>query len=232
MNHKFKKQFGQNFLRSARFPQIMANALNLEESDLVIEIGPGAGILTGVLLQSGAYVNCIEVDYELIPNLIKRFGEDKKFSIINEDILTLRLEGLIKHRSLEEGNEINLKITGSLPYNISKEIIAKFIKIFIDLKKENLLNIKLDSMSFILQDEVAKSYSSKPPKASFLSNYIRLYTDVKKLESIPASQFFPKPKVDGGILLVTFKEDLIENHQGIKKAYKNRLFFTKKDSLQ
>ncbi len=206
--HQFKKSFGQNFLRNGKFTNKLAEALQIQPDQSVIEIGPGEGVLTNSLLKVKAKVIAVEIDYSLIPNLIKRFGENKNFEIINEDILHIDFtEALDKFNATSE-----VKAAGSLPYNISKKIIKKFEDFNLEQDK-----YFVSQMAFIVQDEVAKEYASKAPKASLLSNYINLYADVKKLESIPASQFFPQPRVNGAILLITPKKEVIENAGEIYK---------------
>lgn len=184
MAHHFKKQYGQNFLRSARFTQALVDAVEPQPEDMIIEIGPGEGHITGMLLQIAAKVISVEVDYSLLPGLIKKYGEDTKFELINEDIMKVDIDQVTQGKPY--------KVIGSLPYNISKMIIAKF------LTAEH----KPLQMAFIIQEEVAWEYNAQPPKATFLSNWIRLFADVKKAISIPASQFYPKPKVNGGILSI------------------------------
>lgn len=203
-NHRFKKQFGQNFLSSSRFIGAMIDPLELVETDTVIEIGPGNGNVTEKLLETGAKVISIEVDYTLIPKLTQRFEKyisKSKFSLVNQDVLKIDLEEILK-----ENNATNsIKVVGSLPYNISKKIIKKFIEFnYLSIDSINQDN-EVKAMSFIIQEEVAKDIAAKAPSASFLGNYVQIFADVKKLESIPASQFFPKPKVNGGILFLNMK---------------------------
>lgn len=207
-NHNFKKNYGQNFLKNGKFVHILTNALELKESDSVIEVGTGEGIVTNNLINSGAKTMSVEIDYSLIPNLIKRFGEKTNFEVFNEDFLTIDLEAALD----KIGSGPDVKATGSLPYNISKRIIKKFLDFNLSQSKYFISN-----MSFIVQDEVAKEYVTKAPRASFLSNSTKLFAELKKLESIPASQFYPVPKVNGAILLIMPKRDLSENVNEVNK---------------
>lgn len=185
MSHTFKKQFGQNFLRGQRFAKAMIAGLALEPGDVVIEVGPGEGMVTSLLLEQVSKVIAVEIDYELVPKLIAKFQETGKFKLVHQDILEFQPAEYL------EGHEY--KFIGSLPYNISKPIIRKFLT----------ANQPPKRMSVIVQAEVGHDYTAGAPKASFLANWARLYADVKKLESIPASQFFPRPKVDGAIITFT-----------------------------
>ncbi len=187
--HRFKKQFGQNFLRSDRFAHKLLEAAEINEHDHVVEIGPGDGRVTNLLLQTAAKVVAIEVDYDLIVSLIKRFNEYPSFEIVHQDILKVDFTNL--HQ--EYGLNNNFKVVGSLPYNISKQIIAKMF---------TLPNIPT-KMAFILQEEVTDAYAASAPQATFLSNWLRLQAEVKKTIAISRKQFYPEPKVNGGILQVT-----------------------------
>lgn len=189
--HNFKKQFGQNFLKSKRFVRNLVDPLELKQEDLVIEIGPGDGSVTSELLKTGASVISFEVDYDLLAKLLMKFNSFDNFNLQHQDILNAKISDYITGYKLPE---TGIKITGSLPYNISKKIIQKFL---IDNEKGFY---KVHKMSFIVQDEVAKEYVAKAPNANSLSAISNLYSKIKKLESIPAENFYPTPKVDGGII--------------------------------
>lgn len=197
--HSFQKKWGQNFLRNDRFAKILVNAAELTADDVVIEVGPGDGRVTNLLLATGAKVLAIEVDYNLLANLIKRFGQDDKFQLVNMDFMQVDI--LAELTKLGWGTKF--KIVGSLPYNISKLIIQKLIT-------DQVLP---EVCSFIVQEEVAQDYSAKAPKASFLSNWVQIHAEVKKLETIPKAQFHPSPKVNGGILLIKPQHKLSAKQQ-------------------
>jgi 16S rRNA (adenine1518-N6/adenine1519-N6)-dimethyltransferase len=180
--HIFKRSLGQNFLQDPLWAKKMISAIDINSDDLVIEIGPGQGIVTAVLAKIAAKVYSIEFDPALIPGLKENF-KGTNVEVIEGDILTVDLPALINGRKF--------KAVGSLPYNISKKIIADF------------LMLEPDAMAFIVQKEVAEKYTDLPPDASFLANYAGIYSDVKYIETIPKLEFYPEPKVDGAILAFT-----------------------------
>ncbi len=213
MSHNFKKRFGQNFLKNTRFAWRLVEVSDPQEGDQYIEIGPGDGNITQFLLESHVKVMCVEVDYDLIPKLIKRFDidadPDSQIQIVHKDVMDLDKDFYDKFAGK------SVKIIGSLPYNISKKIIDKFLS----AHEQGLLDVS--NMTFIVQEEVSQDIVSMPPKANFFSTLMHIRSKVKKFESIPARHFFPVPKVNGGILQITpngkgFSESLIKF---IKIAY-------------
>ena len=122
---KANKNLGQNFLIDDTALQDIANGANIEENDLVIEIGPGLGSLTKLLLEKARKVICIELDKKMVKILNERFSIYKNLEIINDDVLKINLDELIK---LEKENDINIKnikVVANLPYYITTPIIMK-----------------------------------------------------------------------------------------------------------
>lgn len=190
MKHTFKKQFGQNFLRNNKYAEKLIKAADITENDLVIEIGPGDGRVTALLLERAQKVLAIDIDYDVIVMMVKKFGDNTDFELIHKDIMEVteaEIDEIFAGKSY--------KVIGSLPYNISKQIIRKFIN------HKNLPK----QMAFIIQEEVAQAYATEPPKATFLGNWLQLRAEVSKGVSIPKKQFFPVPNVNGGILSITPK---------------------------
>lgn len=216
VSHHFKKYFGQNFLRSENISKRLAHSLK-DEIDTVIEIGPGNGQVTKHLLDRYKNVYSVEIDAELYPVLEEKFKDNENFHLVKSDVLRLeisdqRLEtsnsedtGFKIQDSGDEQQEFgelgienwklkinDYSVVGSLPYNISKKIINKFLK----------LEHKPKEMVFLIQKEVAEDYAVKPPKATFLSNLVNAYGEIEYLETIKKEEFYPTPKVDGGVIRI------------------------------
>ncbi len=191
----------------------MVNYLEVKPTDIVLEIGPGEGMLTKELIDTGANIISVEIDYSLLPNLIKKFSKYNNFHLEHGDTLTLNIQKTIqKHINLSECSKY--KVIGSLPFNTSKKIISIF---FHEFKRwiKNEISLGPTKMVFLLQEEVSKLYNCSPPHMTYLSAISKIYSVIKKYESVPNSQFFPTPKVNGGIISFTFKEniDFSNNHQ-------------------
>lgn len=200
--HNFKKWYGQNFLRDVKYIIDFLYISELDEDDTVLEIGPGSGVLTEYLVEEVNEVIAVEVDNDLIPLLQEKFRHYENFKIIHGDILKINLDKILR------GKEY--KVIGALPYNISKKIIQMF------LESKN----PPKDMTFIIQKEVAMKYTDPTPKASFLSMYAQLYSDVEFVAPIPLSAFEPQPKVDGGIIKFQNIGPKLKNTKEIKRFIK------------
>ncbi len=206
---KAKKSLGQNFLIDQNIIDKIVNILDLKNRN-ILEIGPGTGNLTeGILKKKPKKVLVVEKDDHLTNLLKVKFKN--KIEIINNDILKID-ENLIS-------DEI-LTVFGNLPYNISTEILCKWI---LNLKER----IWFDSLILMFQKEVAdriisdfntKSYG----RLTILTNW-RL--DIKKICDINPTSFQPKPKIDSTVLFFKPKKDFFsfKNSKNLEKI--TRIFF-------
>ncbi|MEI6887122.1 MAG: rRNA adenine dimethyltransferase family protein [bacterium] len=215
MNYNnFKKELGQNFIRDEDVLDDFLAKIDPKEDEYIIEIGPGDGALTERLIPNSKKAISIEVDGELVGLLNIKFKDveleepiSNKWKVTNQNVLALDISKTIKE--LIENNKeknIKIKIVGSLPYNISKPIIQKFIEFEYDTITE--LNGSTPEIYFLIQKEVAEDYEAKAPKSSFLSNYLQVYAKAKYLMTIDKEMFEPEPKVDGGLLKITIGNEL------------------------
>tara|TARA_Y100001970_G_scaffold293818_1_gene443483 strand:- start:3235 stop:4032 length:798 start_codon:yes stop_codon:yes gene_type:complete len=213
---KPKKSLGQNFLVDNNILNIITDAVKIKKNDIVLEIGPGTGNLTEKLLKKKPKkVILIEKDKYLSSYLKKKFKD--RINIINEDILKVDEERLSEEKMIFFGN---------LPYNISTQILAKWIK------KKNLNRI---CKKFVLtfQKEVAdriiagineKEYS----RLSILSSW-RL--NIKKIKDINPSSFFPAPKVKSTILLIEPKVKFYNFKNPKNLEHITNIFFNQKRKM-
>src|SRR5690606_31315934 len=105
MAHQFKKQFGQNFLRNLKFAHALADAAEIKAGDVVVEVGPGDGSVTKVLLQRGARVLAVEIDYDLVVTLVKRFNWSSDFELVHSSIMDVDITDLLKQYGKLEGED-------------------------------------------------------------------------------------------------------------------------------
>lgn len=180
-----KKKFGQHFLNDRNIIRKIVETAGVKKGDLVLEIGPGTGVLTRELLDAGASVTAIEVDSDLIPLLSGRFaGED--LAIIHSDALKTSYTSLAKERAAR------FKLVANLPYYISGPLLSRL------LTERAAFSI----MVLMFQKEVAMRIAAGPGSRDYgnLSVLSQAFTDVKREFDVPAHLFTPKPKVDSSVV--------------------------------
>jgi 16S rRNA (adenine1518-N6/adenine1519-N6)-dimethyltransferase len=180
-----KKQLGQNFLVDKEVLDKILETANIQSSDIIIEVGPGIGVLTKELVKSAKEVLSIELDKTLIPILEESLKEYKNLKIIEEDALKFT-------------PEINkYKIVANIPYNISSPLLNHF------LQAEN----KPESLTLLVQKEVAEKIC-ETEKQSILSLQVQFFGEAKYIKTVKPESFYPSPKVDSAIIHIeTFQKD-------------------------
>ena len=204
-----KKSLGQNFLIDSKILHKITNLIHIK-NETVFEVGPGTGNLTEFILkQNPKKIVVIEKDFKLVQNLKKKFEE--KIVIINDDVLKVNESSLFNEKVI---------VFGNLPYNISTEILSKWI---INLKS----NFWFDSLILMFQKEVADRIIAKVNtknygRLSILSNW---KLNVTKIMDIKPESFYPKPKIDSSVLFFSPKKQFhkINNPQNLEKI--TRIFF-------
>ena len=183
---KIKKFLGQHFLRNKKILLKIADFAQIEKGDTVIEIGPGEGTLTEFLLEKAGRVITVEKDAKLVEFLKQKFKKEiisNKLQIIEGDILEFPLMGIFK------GNYI---LVGNIPYYITGAIFKKFLE----------SDTPPQSITFVVQKEVADRIIARDGKESVLSISIKAFGTPEFGGVIKAGSFYPKPKVDSAIIAV------------------------------
>lgn len=198
------KRLGQNFLINETVIDTIANASDLTKEDLVIEIGPGLGTLTAKLLERAGKVICIELDDRMINILKDRFFMYENFEIINEDVLKVDLQGLIKKE--KENKQIKtVKIVANLPYYITTPIIMKLLEEKLDI----------ESITVMIQKEVADRLTAIPgdKKSGSITYTVYYYAQAEEILTVPNSSFIPEPEVESEVIKLNLrKEPIIKVH--------------------
>ena len=216
MNLIPKKSLGQNFLVDKNIIKKICDSGNISEKDCVLEIGPGTGKLSEFILQKKPkkfYV--VEKDKRLIEHLNKKF--QYSIVVINEDILQYKFDGLSKK---------NLIVFGNLPYNISSQILIKFIK----YHKKDLMFKKL---IFMFQKEVADRILAKDNTNLYgrLSIFSSWKFKIKKIMDIDPSCFYPKPKVTSTLLIFEPRSNYIEFKNSSNLEHITNIFFNQRRKM-
>lgn len=194
-NIKANKNLGQNFLIDDNVVKTIVEKANIEKEDLVLEIGPGLGTLTNLLLEKAKKVICIELDRKMVQLLEDRFKLYKSFEIIQEDILKLDLKTLIRKIRNEYKN---VKIVANLPYYITTQIITKLLEDEIDL----------ESITVMIQKEVAERLIETPggKNTGAITYCIDYYCKTEKIIEVPKESFIPSPKVTSEVIKLTLRK--------------------------
>ena len=182
-----KKSLGQHFLRSESALRKIVEAGHLSSTDTVLEIGPGEGVLTELLLKQAGKVIAIEKDDRLIPLLQQKFKSEiaeGALELIHADILNYEL-GIMNY-----GN--SYKVVANIPYYITGAIIRKFLE----------SDRQPAAMVLLIQKEVAKRIVAKDGKESLLSISVKAYGTPSYIETVKAGAFSPPPKVDSAIIAI------------------------------
>ena len=196
--HKYKiqanKSLGQNFLVDDNVIDEIIRSSNINKQDLIIEIGPGLGVLTNRLLQETNNIIAVELDKRMVNILQDRFilnindQAESKLEIINEDILKINLNEIIAEKRKQ--TEIkNVKIVANLPYYISTPIIMKLL--------ENRLDI--DEIIVMVQKEVAERLTGTR-LAGAITYAVEYYSDATGIIKVSKESFVPSPKVESEVI--------------------------------
>ncbi|HFK2314596.1 TPA: 16S rRNA (adenine(1518)-N(6)/adenine(1519)-N(6))-dimethyltransferase RsmA [Pseudomonas aeruginosa] len=186
--HRARKRFGQNFLHDAGVIHRILRAIHAREGQRLLEIGPGQGALTEGLLGSGARLDVIELDQDLIPLLKLKFGLESRFSLHQGDALKFDFTSLV-----ESGEK--LRVVGNLPYNISTPLIFHLLE----------HAPVIEDMHFMLQKEVVERLAATPGGGDWgrLSIMVQYHCLVEHLFNVGPGAFNPPPKVDSAIVRLT-----------------------------
>ena len=178
--HQIRKRFGQNFLHDKHVISKIIGAVSPTKNDHILEIGPGFGAITKQLAQSGAKLDCIELDADLAASLKTEYREYKSVNILQADALKFDLNSIATKKN-------SLRVVGNLPYNISTPLIFHLLK----------SSYLIRDMTFMLQLEVIQRMVSKVGTKSYgrLGLMVQYYCEVEHLFNIASDAFVPRPKV-------------------------------------
>jgi len=213
---KAKKSLGQNFLKDNNILNRIVDIGSIKDN-FVLEIGPGTGNLTREILKKNPKkMLVIEKDEKLSLLLSQNFKD--QLIIINDDVLNIDEKKLNKEK---------LTVIGNLPYNISTEILCKWI---INLKDSNFW---FNELILMFQKEVAERIiadfnTSKYGRLSIISNW---KLNIKKICDISPNSFFPKPKIDSTLLYFTPKKNFIKLDEPKNLEKITRIFFSQRRKM-
>lgn len=192
---KANKNLGQNFLIDDKVLEDIVDGAMVTKDELVIEIGPGLGNLTKLLLEKSKKVICVELDKRMIKILQDRFIAYNNIEIINNDILKVNLKEIIS----KERDVKSIKVIANLPYYITTPIIMKLI--------EEDLNI--DSITVMVQKEVAERLIAKTgtKNSGAITYTVEYYCECQKIREVSNECFIPEPEVTSEVIKLTLRKN-------------------------
>lgn len=204
------KALGQNFLVNNEVIDTIIESSKINKEDLVIEIGPGLGVLTKRLIEKAYKVIAIELDKNMVNIIEDRFNNCSNFKVLNEDILNVDLKNLIKdekEKALSKEKEIKqVKVVANLPYYISSPIVIKLLQ----------EKLEIDSITIMVQKEVAERIIATPGSklSGSITYLVDYYAEGSKILDVDKSSFVPEPKVESQIIKLDIRKSpkiMIEN---------------------
>ena len=192
------KSLGQNFLINEEVINQIIEKAEIDEKDLIIEIGPGLGTLTSRLLEKAGKVICVELDDRMITILNDRFKLYNNFELIHDDILKVDLNKIINENLFENNNIKKIKIVANLPYYITTPIIMKLLEEQLDL----------ESITVMVQKEVGDRLIAIPGKkeTGAITYTVYYYAESEKILEVPNSSFIPEPEVTSEVIKLNIRK--------------------------
>lgn len=213
---KPKKSLGQNYLRDENILNKIVESLDLQNGDVVVEIGPGQGALTKHLNDKPVKLVGIEVDERAIRLLQQRFGDT--LDLIHRDVLKVNLAELAAQ------NGRTVRIVGNIPYYLTSEILFWLFD----------ARTAVADATLMVQVEVAKRLIAPPKNKEYgiLSVFTQFYTDCELLFKVSRNCFFPKPEVDSAVVRLRLKEQLPQCDEKLFRSVVRSTFGQRRKTLR
>lgn len=198
-NFKLSKSLGQNFITDRNVIERIIEGACIGADDLVIEIGPGIGVLTAEAAEAAAKVVAIEIDKKLIPILAETLEEYDNIRILNQDVLKTDLNEIIQKEREADTFAGDVKIIGNLPYYITTPIVMGLLE----------SGVKAESITIMMQKEVADRIKAEPGGKTYgaISVAVQYYCTVEQVAAVPKEVFIPRPKVDSAVLKLCIRKE-------------------------
>lgn len=185
---KFSKSLGQNFIIDEHVLDKIIDGAEITSEDLILEVGPGIGVMTEALCQTAKKVVAVEIDSALIPVLGETVGHFDNFTLVHSDVLKLDLKAFVAETF---GGEAP-KLVANLPYYVTTPIIMTFLE----------QRIPLTDLVVMIQKEVADRILASPSTKAYgaLSVAVQYFTEPSIVTHVSKGSFMPAPKVDSTVI--------------------------------
>jgi len=193
-----RKRLGQCFLCDPNILEKIVRIAGVRETDTVVEIGSGIGVLTAMIARMARRVVAVEVDRLLVEVLQKELGDFENVEIVQTDVLQFDFSTVCTG-PMQEGRKERIKVIGNVPYNLSSQIVLRLLA-YRDC---------LDRVVLMLQREVAERLAAPPGTKDYgpLSVYVALFTEPVLETKVPAGCFYPKPDVESRVIRLDVRKE-------------------------
>lgn len=215
-NFEYKKSLGQNFINDNNIIKKMVNGVDIDKNTLVIEIGPGAGVLSNEIIPKSKYSILYEIDTRLEDILTSKLRDYDNYKIIFNDFLKENIKDEIAKYDYDK-----LYVVANLPYYITTPIIEKLIN-----------DVSPDKIIIMIQKEVADRFCAKvgSKEYGYITAYLNYYYNIKKMFDVSRYCFTPKPNVDSAIISMEKinRDNLVKDEVYFNKFLKDCFKFKRK----
>jgi 16S rRNA (adenine1518-N6/adenine1519-N6)-dimethyltransferase len=201
------ERLGQNFLKDENVVKKIIQVADLKKDDVVLEVGPGKGVLTEELAKNAGKVLAVEIDGSLLNTLRGKLSNFENVEIINVDILKLNFGEFYAKYKIQD---TKYKVIANIPYYITSKIIRLF------LEADN----PPSEMILMVQKEVAERIVAKPGQMSILAASVQYYAEAEILFEVPREAFDPAPEVDSAVIRIKNYEPRIENNEDSRRFFR------------
>lgn len=183
-----RKKLGQSFLIDANVAAVIIKSSDIKADEVIVEIGPGCGALTSLIVKEARKVIAVEIDNRMVDILREELNDSSNLEIVHQDILNYDFTMPLR----ENADIAGVNIIGNIPYSISSQILFRLIH----------FRHAISSMTLMFQKEVADRIMAPPDTKQYgiLSVMTAMYTPPSRIMNVPASCFYPRPLVDSSVL--------------------------------
>ena len=218
------KRYGQNFLIDDNILEEITFSSEINENELVIEIGPGLGNLTEYLIEKAKYVLLIEIDKNMINIITDRFKNFNNYKLINNDVLKINIDEEIE--KIEKDNNIkfsNIKVVANLPYYITTPILFKL------LQDES----KIKEVVVMVQKEVADRMvaNNKSKEYGILTIMTKYLSTPEIIVNVPCTSFIPAPNVESAVIKLEKRRNYVVKDEKIFFKLVHSSFATRRKKM-
>lgn len=182
------KTYGQHFLMDEIVLQDMLDSAEVGSNDVVVEVGPGIGNLTKLLIDRAGQVLAIEKDPQFTNVLNSLRNKSNNFNYILDDVLSVDIDAVLAQAGVDKNS--SYKVVANIPYYVTGKIVQYFLK----------QPRRPASMTLLMQKEVAQNITAKEGELNLLAISVQLYADCQLVQVVRAEKFYPAPKVDSAVL--------------------------------